>query len=84
MTRMCAGPAHHHACLLLALLLLAACTGQSREPRNHLAEMSIVCTAYQHAVRVSRADTLTGELREWHRQADRVCADAQKRSLQPP
>lgn len=79
-----AAHAHHHACRILALLLLAACTGQSREPRNHLAEMSIVCTAYEHAIDVSRADTLTGELREWHRQAGRVCADAEERSLQPP
>jgi hypothetical protein len=74
----------HHAPRVLPLLLLAACTRDPGEPRNHLAEMNIVCTAYEHAVRVSGADTITGELQQWHRQAERVCENAENRSLQRP
>ncbi len=65
------------------LLLLVACTRQSDSPST-LAEMTIVCTAYKHAAHVSGSDTVTGELRQWHQQADRVCAEVQKRSLQAP
>ena len=65
------------------LLLLVACTRQS-DSRSTLAEMTIVCTAYEHAAHVAGSDTVTGELRQWHQQADRVCAEVQKRSLQAP
>ncbi len=65
------------------LLLLVACTRQS-DSQSTLAEMTIVCTAYEHAAHVAGSDTVTGELRQWHQQADRVCADAEKRSLQAP
>ncbi len=65
------------------LLLLVACTRQS-DSQSTLAEMTIVCTAYKHAAHVAGSDTVTGELRQWHQQADRVCADAEKRTLQAP
>ena len=69
---------------VLPVLLLVACTRQSAGAGDQLAEMTIVCTAYDHAAHIARADTVRGELRQWHQQAERVCTDVEKRGLEVP
>lgn len=58
-------------CRILPLLLLAACGG--RGPSDAEISLREVCLAYDHAARVARVDTMTGELREDHVQADLAC-----------
>ncbi len=68
---------------LITLLLLVACTRQP-DSRDTLAELTILCTAYKHAAHAARADTITGEFRQWHQQAGKLCTDVEKRSLELP
>jgi hypothetical protein len=65
--------------VISCLLLLAACSRPVKpdpDVRELLGQMAALCSAYDNAAVIARMDTATEEtLREWHQQADAMCAN---------